>query len=89
TITSSESAFLTALYVPFVPILLFLFFKKVPAFNIWIGVVLAFFGLLLLTGNSMSQIDLSYGQVMTICSAIGIAMEIILIGFFAGKVNLG
>ncbi|WP_151820212.1 DMT family transporter, partial [Acinetobacter soli] len=46
TITSSESAFLTALYVPFVPILLFLFFKKVPAFNIWIGVVLAFFGLL-------------------------------------------
>ncbi|MEQ1322911.1 DMT family transporter [Acinetobacter soli] len=89
TITSSESAFLTALYVPFVPILLFLFFKKVPAFNIWIGVVLAFFGLLLLTGNSMSQIDLSYGQIMTICSAIGIAMEIILIGFFAGKVNLG
>ena len=89
TITSSESAFLTALYVPFVPILLFLFFKKVPAFNIWIGVMLAFAGLVLLTGNSISRIDLSYGQIMTIFSAIGIAMEIILIGFFAGKVDLG
>ncbi|MGE8562120.1 MAG: EamA family transporter, partial [Acinetobacter sp.] len=37
TISSSESAFLTALYVPLVPILLWLLFRKTPQIMTWCG----------------------------------------------------
>lgn len=87
-ILSSESAFLTALYVPLVPILMWIIFQKRPALMTWIGTALAFIGLVLLTGNDFSSITLSYGQVLTLICAFVIALEIILIGFFAGKVNL-
>jgi drug/metabolite transporter (DMT)-like permease len=42
----------------------------------------------LLTGNGISNISLSYGQTLTLICAFVIALEIILIGYFAGKVNL-
>lgn len=54
----------------------------------WLGTALAFIGLVLLTGNGISNISLSYGQMLTLICAFVIALEIILIGYFAGKVNL-
>ena len=87
-ILSSESAFLTALYVPLVPILMWVIFQKRPSLMTWIGTTLAFIGLVLLTGNGISTISLSYGQTLTLICAFVIALEIILIGYFAGKVNL-
>lgn len=88
TISSSESAFLTALYVPLVPILLWLIFRQKPHIMTWLGVVLAFIGLVFLTGNGFKQIHLNYGQTLTLLGSIAIALEIILIGYFAGKVNV-
>lgn len=88
TITSSESAFLTALYIPLVPILIWIFYRQRPHLYIWCGVFLAFIGLLLLTGNGFNQINFNLGQIFTILSAIGIALEIILISLFASRVNL-
>ncbi|TCB45337.1 DMT family transporter [Acinetobacter terrestris] len=88
TISSSESAFLTALYVPLVPILLWLLFRKTPQIMTWCGAVLAFLGLVFLTGNGFGQIQLNFGQIITILGSIAIALEIILIGLFAGKVNV-
>ncbi len=88
TILSSESAFLTALYVPLVPILMWIIFQKRPSLMTWIGSVLAFTGLVFLTGNGFSSINLNYGQMLTLICAFVIALEIILIGYFAGKVNL-
>lgn len=88
TILSSESAFLTALYVPLVPILMWIIFQKRPSVMTWIGTLLAFTGLVLLTGNGFSAIRLNFGQMLTLICAFVIALEIILIGFFAGKVNL-
>lgn len=88
TISSSESAFLTALYVPMVPILQLLIFKKVPKPMMWCAAAFAFIGLILLTGNhSFSHIQLNAGQMITLFGAIAIAMEIILIGYFAERVN--
>lgn len=87
TISSSESAFLTALYVPLVPFFMWLFFKKTPKVMIWIGAMLSFIGLVLLTGNGFGQIQLSFGQIITILGASAIAFEIILIGYFSDKVN--
>jgi len=88
TISSSESAFLTALYVPLVPILLWLIFRKVPHIMTLIGIVFAFIGLIFLTGNGLNQIQLNSGQIITIIGSVAIALEIILIGYFAGKVNI-
>lgn len=87
-ILSSESAFLTALYVPLVPVLMWVIFQKRPSLMTWIGTALAFIGLVLLTGNGISTISLSYGQTLTLICAFVIALEIILIGYFAGNVNL-
>ena len=88
TISSSESAFLTALYVPLVPILMWFIFKKVPHVMTWLGVVLAFFGLVFLTGNGLGAIQLHFGQIITLLGSIAIAFEIILISHFAGQVNV-
>ncbi|KAF5278719.1 hypothetical protein FQR65_LT15526 [Abscondita terminalis] len=63
TISSSESAFLTALYVPLVPILIWLIFRKRPHVMTWLGVLLAFIGLIFLTGNGFNQINLNTGQI--------------------------
>ena len=87
TISSSESAFLTALYVPLVPILLWLLFRKKPHVMTWIGAGFAFLGLVFLTGNGFGAIQLSFGQILTIFGSIAIALEIIFISYFAPKVN--
>ncbi|OAL77324.1 transporter [Acinetobacter sp. SFB] len=87
-ISSSESAFLTALYVPLVPLLLWLLFAKTPQFMTWCGAGLAFLGLVFLTGNGFGHLQLNFGQLITLLGSIAIALEIILIGFFAGKVNV-
>ncbi|RQW64639.1 DMT family transporter [Vibrio viridaestus] len=87
-ITSSESAFFTALFVPFVPFILWVGFKKVPHMMSLIGIVLAFIGLILLSGNDLSSISFNFGQMITILSAFFVAGEIILISHFAPRVNL-
>ncbi len=87
-ITSSESAFFTALFVPFVPFILWVGFKKVPHMMSLIGIVLAFIGLILLSGNNLSSISFNFGQLITILSAFFVASEIILISHFAPRVNL-
>lgn len=87
-ITSSESAFLTALYVPLVPIFMWLIFKNKPHIMTWIGAALAFVGLVFLTGNGFGAIQLNFGQTLTLLGSIAIAFEIILIGRYAGRVNI-
>ena len=88
TISSSESAFLTALYVPLVPILLWLLFRKKPHVMTWIGALFAFIGLVFLTGNGFAAIQLSFGQTLTLLGSIAIALEIIFISYFAEQVNV-
>lgn len=86
-ITSSESAFLTALYVPIVPLLQWAVWRKAPRLATWAGIVLAFVGLVLLTGNGAGSITLNQGQALTVFSAVAIAAEVLLIGLFAGRVD--
>lgn len=89
TINSSTSAFITALYVPLVPVLQWLVFRKPPRLLTWIGVGLAFVGLVLLADPGSIGFTFGSGEIATVASTLPIAAEIILIGWFAGKVNLG
>jgi len=88
TIPSSKSAFITALYVPIVPLLQWLVLKRPPGLMSWAGIALAFTGLVLLAGPDGTSIGLGIGEFLTLLSAIAIAAEIILIGGFAGRVDV-
>ncbi len=87
TIMSSQSAFITALYVPIVPILQWIVFKKPPRLACWIGIVFAFIGLVLISGQKPGRFDFSKGEILTLLGALAIAAEVILIGMFANKVD--
>ena len=88
TISSSQSAFITALYVPFVPILQWLVLGRRPGLMPAIGIALAFTGLMLLAGPSGGAVHFSPGEIATLVSAVAIAAEIILIGNYAGSVDV-
>lgn len=87
TISSSKSAFITALYVPIVPLLQWGVLKRRPQVMSWVGIALAFTGLILLAGPQAGQVAFSLGEFLTLIGALSIAAEIILIGHFAGSVD--
>ena len=89
TIDSSTSAFITAMYVPLVPLLQWAVFRKRPHTMAFVGAGLAFVGLLLIAGPDALTLTLGQGEVATLLSTLPIAGEIILISVFAGKVDLG
>ncbi len=89
TIDSSTSAFITALYVPLVPVLQWIVFRKPPRLLTWIGVALAFVGLILVADPTSVGFAFGAGEIATLVSTLPIAAEIILISVFAGRVDLG
>ena len=89
TISSSTSAFITALYVPLVPLLQWVVFRRAPRPLTLVGVGLAFVGLMLLAGPDALTIGLGPGEIATLVSTLPIAAEILLIGLFAKSVDVG
>ncbi|KAF1371271.1 DMT family transporter [Yokenella regensburgei] len=87
-ISSSKSAFITAMYVPLVPLLQWLFLRRMPGMMSCVGIVLAFIGLILLAGPENDLLALGTGELITLASALAIAAEIILISKWAGKVDV-
>lgn len=88
TISSSQSAFITALYVPFVPLLQWLVLGRRPGLMPSLGIGLAFIGLMLLAGPEGGALHFSEGELVTLVSAVAIAGEIILISRYAGQVDV-
>jgi drug/metabolite transporter (DMT)-like permease len=88
-ISASVSAFITALYVPLVPLLQWAVMRRRPDRAALVGVLLAFVGLVLLAGPNATGVGLGRGEFATLLSAVAIAAEVLLIGAFAGKVDLG
>lgn len=88
TISSSQSAFLTALYVPVVPLLQWIFLRRPPGLMAWLGILLAFTGLVLVAGPQDGSLTLNAGEIATLLSTLAIAAEIILISRYAGQVDV-
>ncbi|WP_024695615.1 DMT family transporter [Pseudomonas syringae] len=88
TIPSSQSAFITALYVPFVPLLQWMILGRRPGLMPSIGIALAFTGLMLLSGPQGASLHMSAGEIATLISAVAIAAEIIMISAYAGQVDV-
>jgi Predicted permease, DMT superfamily len=87
-IPSSKSAFITAMYVPLVPLLQWLCLGRMPGLMSCVGIVLAFVGLIFLAGPGSDLLALGKGELITLASAVAIAAEIILISAWAGKVDV-
>ena len=88
TIPSSTSAFITALYVPLVPLFQWLIMRRPPKLAGLAGIACAFAGLVLLAGPDGTSVHFSVGEVATLGAAISAAAEIVLIGRYAGNVDL-
>ncbi|WP_407493547.1 DMT family transporter [Pseudooceanicola sp. MF1-13] len=87
TIASSKSAFITALYVPLVPILQWLVLGRPPGVLTWAGVGCATIGLMLIAGPEAGGFGFSFGELITILSVVAIASEVVLISRFALRVD--
>jgi drug/metabolite transporter (DMT)-like permease len=92
--TPSRSAFITGLYVVFVPVLGLVLFRRSPRFTSWVGVGLAAVGLRYLTGAELgagsSPIPglfwgLSLGDWLTLGCAVSYAVHILLTERYAPK----
>jgi len=83
TISSSMSAFITALYAPIVPLLQWLILRRRPQLGNWLAIVLCFSGLVLLSDPDWANFSFSYGEIVTMIAAVAVAAEIVLIGTFA------
>lgn len=88
-VSSSMSAFLTALYVPLVPLIQWLVLKRAPQLMSWIGIALAFVGLVVIANPSGASFGFGAGEWMTLASAVAFSAEIILIGRYAERIDAG
>ena len=87
-VSSSTSAFITALYVPLVPLFQWLLLRRPPKPAGLLGIACAFTGLILLSGPDGGAAHLGRGELATLGAAVAAAAEIVLISRFAGRVDL-
>lgn len=88
--TPSRSAFITGLYVVFVPVLGLVLFRRSPRLSSWVGVGLAAVGLRYLTGADLGEERgfasiLSWGDWLTLGCAVSYAVHILLTERYAPK----
>ena len=65
--TTSNSGFITGLFVVFIPIITAVRYRRLPQRRVAAAVAVAVFGLFLLTG---AELDLSFGDAVTVLSAL-------------------
>ncbi len=83
TVNPSSSAFITSLFVIFVPLLLALQHRRVPSGQVVVCALVAFFGMGLLSGATVS---ITGGEWLTLLSALFWAVHVILISHY-GKID--
>jgi drug/metabolite transporter (DMT)-like permease len=83
--TATNSGFITTLYVILVPVLSHLFFKHEVNFKLYLYVLLALFGTVLLVGITPSAIN--KGDLWTLACSFVAAIHIIYIGKVSGKIK--
>lgn len=82
---SSMVAFLTAFYVPLVPLMQWLLLRRPPGWRGWVGALAGFAGLALIAGPVSGGSLL--GEAQAVGCAIAFGLEIILIGRVAARVD--
>ena len=81
----TNAGFLTALYVPLVPVLAWVFQRQLPHWSVWPAAVGCLLGVWLLTGASLQA--LSRGDWWVLLSALPWAVHVLLVGQVANKLR--
>jgi drug/metabolite transporter (DMT)-like permease len=84
--TASKSAFITGLSIVMVPLLGSAVYKNVPHASEWLGVVIATFGMALLTLQG-GRLGISFGDLLTLFCAVGFAAHILIVGHYSRRVG--
>lgn len=85
TTSVTNSSFLTALYVIFVPVIAVVIYRRYPHWVVWPGALMMLCGIFLLSGGSMSS--LTRGDMLSIVCAFFWAIQITLAGRFVMQSN--
>lgn len=83
--TPSRSGFITALYIPFVPLIVWLVNRSLPDRLASIGLVVALIGMALLTHPGDLGVGPNLGDFLTLLCAICFAVHMVATGAFAQK----
>ncbi len=81
--TVTNAGFLTALYVPLVPIIAFLIFKRRAHWSVWPASICCVIGTYIMTGAE--KIDLQVGDLWVIGSSLFWALHVIFVGRMASR----
>ncbi len=85
TTSVTNAGFLTALYVPLVPVLAWIFQRQLPHWSVWPAAAGCLLGVWLLTGASLTA--LSRGDWWVLLSALPWAVHVLLVGQVANKLR--
>lgn len=83
--TVTNAGFLTALYVPLVPLLGWLLMRHWPHWSVWPGALACLVGAFLLSGAH--ELNISLGDAWVIASALPWALHVLLVGRVADRLN--
>lgn len=83
---AGKAGFITAMYILMVPVI-GLFLKKKVKLNVWLGIVVAVFGLFLLCVNPQKGFVLQKGDIYVILCALVFAFHIVAVDYYAPKVD--
>ena len=84
---AAKSAFLTAFYVPLVPLIEWLLMKRRPSGRSFVSLSLAFVGVILLSGGFNINLEGSRGEMLTLLCSLLFALEIVCTGMVAPGSN--
>ncbi len=84
--TPSNSAFITSLCIPLVPIFAFLIYRQKSSYHTVLSIVLAAIGMMLLLGDS-SDFSLHSGDFLTLLCAFLFAFHILFLGVFVQETD--
>lgn len=83
--TPPVSAFVTYLLVVIVPLISAVVLKAPPSREVVTGVILAFAGLVLLTGDAIGSVDVDKGELLTLGCALAFAVHIVVLSQVAPR----
>lgn len=89
TVESARAAFLTALYVPLVPLLQGPLTGRRPTTGAAAGAALAFIGLAALASDGELSLRFGLGEALMVVGAVASALQIVLVGRYAGGAASG
>lgn len=85
--TPADSGIITGLYVVLVPILSYVYLKSKVSIVDWIAVLLAMFGLAILSGGVSGSSSVEFGNVLTIICAVGYAIQIAYVSKHSSRID--